>query len=49
MFNTIFLVMLVGSILLFFWGIYKALKTAQNKYAWAMLPFFVLMGFMFIH
>jgi len=46
--NIIFLVILVVSILLFFWGIYKALKTQHNKYAWAMLPFFILMSFMFI-
>jgi len=33
---------------LFFWGIYKAVKTQKTKYTWAMLPFFILMGLMFI-
>ena len=35
-------------VILFFWGIHKAIKTQQTKYTWAMLPFFILMGLMFI-
>jgi len=42
------LFILIISILLFFWGIYKAIKTQKNHYAWAMLPFFLIMGLMFI-
>ncbi len=32
---------------LFFWGIYKAVKTQDKKYAWALLPFVLLLFVMF--
>jgi hypothetical protein len=32
---------------LFFWGIYKAVKTQDKKYAWALLPFVLLLFIMF--
>jgi len=44
----LFIAILLIAIGLFFWGIYKALKTKENRYAWAMLPFFILIGVMFI-
>ncbi|MBA1420710.1 MAG: hypothetical protein FAF03_07635 [Epsilonproteobacteria bacterium] len=46
--NSLFLILILVSIILFFWGIVKAIKTQKNKYAWAMLPFFIMMGVMFI-
>lgn len=34
---------------LFFWGVYKALKTQQTIYMWALLPFiFLIIGMFFI-
>jgi len=48
MFNSILLALLLLSIGLFFWAIYKAIKTQQPKYAWGLLPFFLFIGLMFI-
>ncbi len=36
-----------ASIVLFFWGVYKAVKTQKTVYTLAMLPFFLLMVGMF--
>jgi hypothetical protein len=34
---------------LFFWGVYKALKTQQVRYMWAMVPFFIyIIGIFFV-
>jgi hypothetical protein len=33
---------------LFFWGIYKALKTQKTLYMLALLPFILLIGAMFL-
>jgi hypothetical protein len=38
----------LASIGLFFWGIYKAVKTQDKKYAWALLPFILLLFVLFI-
>ena len=35
------------SIVLFFWGIYKAVRTQNKHYAWALLPFMLLLTFLF--
>ena len=35
------------SIVLFFWGIYKAVRTQNKHYAWALLPFMLLLAFLF--
>jgi len=35
------------SIVLFFWGIYKAVRTQNKHYAWALLPFMLLIAFLF--
>ena len=32
---------------LFFWGIYKAVRTQNKQYAWALLPFVLLLFIMF--
>jgi len=37
--NSLLLLFFVLSISLFFWGIYKMLKTQKIIYAWMMLPF----------
>ncbi|RRS29909.1 MAG: hypothetical protein P794_09730 [Epsilonproteobacteria bacterium (ex Lamellibrachia satsuma)] len=34
-------------IILFFWGVYKAVKTQKIVYAFALLPFILLMAWMF--
>ena len=34
-------------IVLFFWGIYKAIKTQKLIYAWALAPFAALLFWMF--
>ena len=37
------------TVTLFFWGVYKALKTQKATYMWAMVPFFALIvGIFFI-
>jgi len=33
---------------LFFWGIYKAIKTQKTTYMLALIPFIVLIAYMFI-
>ena len=38
---------LVGMIVLFFWGIYKAVRTQKLVYALALLPFVILLFGMF--
>jgi len=38
---------LLAVIILFFWGIYKAVKTQNKHYAWALLPFVVLLFVLF--
>jgi len=35
------------SIVLFFWGIYKAVRTQNKHYAWALLPFMLLLTLLF--
>jgi len=47
--NGLFLVLLVGSIGLFFWGVARAVRTQRFIYALSFLPMFVLMGVMFLH
>jgi hypothetical protein len=37
----------LASIVLFFWGVYKAVKTQKTVYTLAMLPFILLMVGMF--
>jgi len=37
----------IAAIVLFFWGIYKAVKTQNKQYAWALLPFVVLLFVLF--
>ncbi|AKF24933.1 hypothetical protein YH65_05665 [Sulfurovum lithotrophicum] len=36
------------SIILFFWGIYKAVRTQKTVYALAFLPFLILIVWMFV-
>jgi len=43
---TVILIFLV-TLILFFWGVFKALKTQNTLYMLAMLPFFLLMVGMF--
>jgi len=43
----IYLSLFVITVGLFFWGIYKAVKTQKTVYAWALLPFILLMVGMF--
>lgn len=40
--------LLLFSILLFFWAVYKAIKTQEKKYMLAMLPFFLFMAWMMV-
>ena len=35
-------------ILLFFWGIFKAIKTQKTAYMLALVPFIALLAYMFI-
>ena len=45
----IYLTVFSMSVVIFFWGIYKAVKTQKTIYALALLPFFLLMvGIFFI-
>ena len=46
--NILLLILFIFSILSFFWGIYKMIKTQQIKYAVALTPFFLLLLGMFI-
>jgi hypothetical protein len=43
----IYLLLFIVTVGLFFWGVYKAVKTQKNIYAWALLPFILLMLGMF--
>jgi len=38
---------LLAIIILFFWGVYKAVKTQELVYTLALLPFIVLLSWMF--
>jgi hypothetical protein len=44
-----FLVGFIFIVLLFFWGIYKLIKTQRNIFILALLPFIALVGAMFIY
>jgi len=46
--NLVFLISLLLSIILFFWGIAKAIKTQKVIYSLAFLPFIFIIIFMFI-
>ena len=46
--NLIFLMLLLLSIILFFWAVFKAIKTQKIIYALAFLPFVFIIIFMFI-
>ena len=46
--NALILALFVFAIVLFFWGIYKAIKTQKTIYALAMLPFVLLLLAMFL-
>jgi len=46
--NSVVLFALLFAIVLFFWGLYKTLKTQNSLYALAMLPFFMMVAAMFI-
>ena len=43
----LYLILFIVTVGLFFWGVYKAVKTQKNIYAWALLPFILLMIGMF--
>ena len=43
----LYLSVFIVTVLLFFWGIYKAVRTQQLVYTLALLPFFLLMVGMF--
>jgi len=43
----IYLSLFIITVGLFFWGVYKAVKTQKTVYAWALLPFILLMIGMF--
>ncbi len=45
---NIIILLFVVTLIIFFWSIYKAVKTQENKYAWGMLPFFLFMLAMFL-
>jgi len=45
--NTLILALFVLAIVLFFWGVYKAVKTQKTIYTLAMLPFILLLVAMF--
>jgi hypothetical protein len=44
---TLALVLFLLVLLLFFWGVYKAVKTQKTLYTLAMLPFVLLLVLMF--
>ncbi len=46
--NSLLLLLFVVSILLFFWGIYRAIKTDDVRYALALLPFLLLITVAFL-
>jgi len=39
-----FIIFIIG---LFFWGVYKAIKTQKNSYMFAMLPFILFLVWVF--
>jgi hypothetical protein len=43
----VYLALFIITVGLFFWGIHKAVKTQKTVYAWALLPFILLMLGMF--
>lgn len=45
--NALILALFLLGIVLFFWGIYKAIKTQKTIYTLAMLPFILLLVAMF--
>ena len=45
--SIIYLVIFLFIIALFFWGVYKAIKTQEKIYALALLPFVILLIVMF--
>ncbi len=45
--NSLILIVLILVVVLFFWGTYKTLKTGDRRYAFALLPFIVLLFVMF--
>ncbi len=46
--NGMLLLIFLITIVLFFWGAYKALKTQKSLYMLAMLPFLVMITIMFL-
>jgi len=46
--NSLLLLLFLLTVTLFFWGIYKALKTQKSLYALAMLPFLLLIAAMML-
>ncbi|MDQ7086212.1 MAG: hypothetical protein Q9M36_15495 [Sulfurovum sp.] len=46
--NLVILALFTLSVILFFWGIYKALKTQKTLYTLALLPFVLLILAMFL-
>ena len=42
------IILFLFTLILFFWSIYKAIKTQDKKYAWGLLPFFLFMGGIFL-
>ncbi len=47
--NLTLIILFLVTVTLFFWGVWKALKTQKSVYMWAMVPFFGLMvGIFFI-
>ncbi len=46
--NGMLLLIFLITIVLFFWGTYKALKTQKSLYMLAMLPFLVMITIMFL-
>lgn len=45
--NLVILLIILSVIVLFFWGTYKTLKTGDRRYAFALLPFIVVLFVMF--
>lgn len=47
--NAVILAVFIVSVILFFWGIYKAIKTQKKIYLLAFTPFlFLMVGMFFI-
>ena len=45
--NIVILILFILIVGLFFWGTYKTVKTGDRRYAFALLPFIVLLFVMF--